>query len=405
VSNINNTWKTGLNKGGNIDIAFYGNQDKQNERETVKQPEVSQKKADYVDVIIEKTEKLQFANDSVNSYNTSNVNVGQKGNNANLIDFGSVSANVNPNINTIIKPEQKEKAITSSTFTSTSASTLGSTGPSTSKLSSNPSNISSSNSEEKASNPNSLNGASSTNNLALNDSTSGMTKTVTIPSNINNKEQLNKSIKIEEAVNKPTSSTSSSANKPSESFTINDNINFNNQNLNFGQSSNANTNVPKQTIPTANTSSTKQDEILIDDVLDNSLSSSKINLGSIKDKKNFTGDRNFMINEKKDYSGIQSKIDTGIRTKASVSIPLSDPSVNDELAKKYEQIEKEKQEKLKDYRDLILKMKKDKRSVEKQKEETAGTGANQFEIKEDQLSDEVKKRLEMRKQLADRLKK
>lgn len=337
VNNINNTWKVGLNKGGNIDIAFYGNPENTNEKQNEKLPEGEQKRTDYVDVIIEKTEKLQFENDNGNKKNhthspqdsfTNSNNVGQiqNGNNANLIDLGSFIPNVNPNISTIIKPEQKEK-LTSS-----------------------------------ISNLTTENGKLNNNSLPINSS-----------SNL------------------------------SESFTINDNINFNNQNLNFGQSSNTNTNTNTINSSQPTTYSTKKDEVIIDDVLDNSQSSSKINLGSLKDKKSFTGDRNFILNDKKDYSGVQSKIDTGIRTKASVSIPISDPSVNDELAKKYEQIEKEKQDKLKDYRDLILKMKKDKRSVEKEKVKEKDT--NQFEIKDDQLSDEVKKRLEMRKQLADRLKK
>jgi len=296
-----------------------------------------QKKNDYVDVIIEKTEKLQFETDNRNKKNhthnpqdsfTNSNNVGQiqNGNNANLIDLGSFIPNVNPNISSIIKPEHKDKLT-----------------PSISNL--------------------------TTENGKLNN--------ISLPIN--------------------------SSSNLSESFTINDNINFNNQNLNFGQSSNTNTNTNTIISSQSTTYSTKKDEVIIDDVLDNSQSSSKINLGSLKDKKSFTGDRNFILNDKKDYSGVQSKIDTGIRTKASVSIPISDPSVNDELAKKYEQIEKEKQDKLKDYRDLILKMKKDKRSVEKEKVKEQDT--NQFEIKDDQLSDEVKKRLEMRKQLADRLKK
>jgi hypothetical protein len=165
--------------------------------------------------------------------------------------------------------------------------------------------------------------------------------------------------------------------------------------LNFGQGGSKIQNTSNAPI----TSNNKQDEFSIDDLSDTS--SSKINLGSVVDKKNFTGDRNFMINDKKDYTGVKPKIDTGIKINKSQVVSTTSETANDELSKKYEQIQKEKQDKLKDYRDLLLKMKKDKRSVEKEKEKDE----NQLEINDDQLSDEVKKRLQMRKQLADRLKK
>jgi len=60
-----------------------------------------------------------------------------------------------------------------------------------------------------------------------------------------------------------------------------------------------------------------------------------------------------------DLSGVKSKIDTGLKkTKEIVK-----ETGNDELNKKYNQIQKENKDKLKDYREMILKMKQEKRSA------------------------------------------
>ncbi len=97
------------------------------------------------------------------------------------------------------------------------------------------------------------------------------------------------------------------------------------------------------------------------------------NLNSIKDKlKNnpiwanmnaadrAAYEKSLQINhEMPDLSLVKSKIDTGSLVKKPKEIIKEIP--NDELDKKYNQIQKENQEKLKDYRDLVLKMKQEKR--------------------------------------------
>lgn len=59
-----------------------------------------------------------------------------------------------------------------------------------------------------------------------------------------------------------------------------------------------------------------------------------------------------------DLSGIKSKINTTMKKPEKVE----KEKPNEELNKKYEQVQKENKEKLKDYRDLVLKMKQEKRS-------------------------------------------
>jgi len=63
--------------------------------------------------------------------------------------------------------------------------------------------------------------------------------------------------------------------------------------------------------------------------------------------------------EMPNLSGVKSKIDTGLRRTNEVVKEKG----NDELNKKYNQMQKENQEKLKDYRDAILKMKQEKRNA------------------------------------------
>lgn len=74
-------------------------------------------------------------------------------------------------------------------------------------------------------------------------------------------------------------------------------------------------------------------------------------------------------------------------------------SNNDEMAKIYDNIQKNKELKLKEYRNMVLKMKKDKRDNDLLEQE------EEMPKKEDPIEDRIaKKRQEMRKSLAESLK-
>lgn len=116
---------------------------------------------------------------------------------------------------------------------------------------------------------------------------------------------------------------------------------------------------------------------------------------TIKNKNDL--DKAFGVDEvKPNLSSIKSMLQANVELNKEVAANVNQSNI--ELAKKYEEIEKEQQNMLKDYRDLVVKMKKEKRSVEKEKEDHI------FEIDESQLSEDVKKRLQLRKSLADKLK-
>ena len=70
---------------------------------------------------------------------------------------------------------------------------------------------------------------------------------------------------------------------------------------------------------------------------------------------------------------------------------------NVELSRQFDELQNEKQEKLKEYREMLVKMKKERRQTEKEKDDP-------FDIDDTKLSEEVKKRLQMRKQMAEQLK-
>lgn len=120
------------------------------------------------------------------------------------------------------------------------------------------------------------------------------------------------------------------------------------------------------------------------------------NLNQIKTK-TYQGDKTFLLQSHKvDTHEIKSKIDENIESNKEI---MNDVESNrDDLTKKFEELQKEKQEKLKEYRDMLVKSKKEKRNADKEKDDP-------FEIDEGKLSDEVRKRLLMRKQLAESLKK
>ena len=94
---------------------------------------------------------------------------------------------------------------------------------------------------------------------------------------------------------------------------------------------------------------------------ENDMGSTFSNIGkdgsNLNDKKLM--ERNIQINhDLPNLSGVKSKIDTGLRMNREVKKEAG----NEDLAKKFTQVQKENQDKLKEYRDMILKMKKDKRS-------------------------------------------
>lgn len=66
-----------------------------------------------------------------------------------------------------------------------------------------------------------------------------------------------------------------------------------------------------------------------------------------------------VYSDKSDVSGVKSKIDTTLKKKEKKP---EEEKVNEELNKKYEQVQKDNAEKLGGYRDMILKMKQEKRS-------------------------------------------
>jgi hypothetical protein len=70
---------------------------------------------------------------------------------------------------------------------------------------------------------------------------------------------------------------------------------------------------------------------------------------------------NFVLNhDMPDYSNVKSKIDT--TSKVNKDMLEEVDTANEELKKKYQQIQKDKQDKLKAYRDMVLNMKQEKRS-------------------------------------------
>jgi len=62
-----------------------------------------------------------------------------------------------------------------------------------------------------------------------------------------------------------------------------------------------------------------------------------------------------------DLTGVKSKINTGLRKTG----PISKEIPNEELNKKYKEVQKNNNDKLKEYRDVLLKMKQDKRKNKK----------------------------------------
>jgi len=153
----------------------------------------------------------------------------------------------------------------------------------------------------------------------------------------------------------------------------------------------------------------ESDHKTIENIYNQSESTIKRNLNQIK-KKTYQGDRNFMLQSQKDTSDNNSKIKEEnkkhqemINNLDSNKIEIPKQMTNDdrsknELAKKLEDLEKEKQEQFKEYREKLLKIKKKNRKIDIEKDDP-------FEINDSILSDEVKKRLQMRKELAEKLKK
>jgi hypothetical protein len=246
---------------------------------------------------------------------------------------------------------------------------------------------------------------------------------INIQSNIKQQETSSSNVKGVQSSSQNFNDNGLSKQNQGSQPSFSDNVDFGNQ-LNFGANSGDTKSVQSTNITANNANLSKQlsnnpnDESVIN--IDDSLTASqvsqqgktnnfmkpattnatseKINLNKIQDKKQFQGDRNFTLNhDKPDYTNIKSKIDNTIKVNKEMMGEVE--KGNEELAKKYEQIQKEKNEKLKDYRDMILKMKKEKRGAEKEKEE------NLYGVDESQLPEDVKKRMKMRQDLANRLKK
>ena len=84
----------------------------------------------------------------------------------------------------------------------------------------------------------------------------------------------------------------------------------------------------------------------------------------------------------------------------SKQLPVFNAKGNESLNKKLNELEENKAKKLQEYREMILKMKKEKRQKEENEVDdilNAGTGG-------EKVSEEDQKRANMRKQLADKLK-
>ncbi len=347
----NSAWKGGLNQTSNVDIAFYGNNTASIKSGTVGGDTNVKNKEGYVDKTFEKTETIKHTQE-----------IGQVGSNKNLIDLGSEKKSIKNNIATLLNNNEKPNSEI--------------------------------NKIKKTNNKEESFVTKNSDNVQKNEPVEHIEK-ITVQTNNPN---ISSNKQSTELINKPTETNKTNSTRSIgqldqlDGLNINDNVNFNNNELKFELNNTNKTTNNSVSKFDNNNNNKKEDEIIIDDFE----KSSKLNLGLIKEKKSFTGDRNFMIAEKPDYANVKSKIDNTLKV---VPKDVSKDVANEELARKFEQIQKEKQEQMKDYRDLIVKMKKEKRNSEKEKEE------KMLEIKENQLSDEVKKRLQMRKSLADKLKK
>lgn len=210
--------------------------------------------------------------------------------------------------------------------------------------------------------------------------------------------------------------------KTIEGVNIDDNVDFNNQFNLLANISNNDKQIKPVSLSSNNTNNAITEELTVEDFINNNnenlvkkktqlnnnnfmsmsvnnsnTNHNKLNLGQIKTKKAL--DSAFGLDSNRD-SGFNTQYKSMIDTKSNIELI---PNSALELAKKYEEIEKDKQNQLKDYRDIILKMKKDKRSDQKEKEKEKESDL--FEEEDPRLSEEVKKRIQMRKLLADKLKK
>lgn len=90
----------------------------------------------------------------------------------------------------------------------------------------------------------------------------------------------------------------------------------------------------------------------------------KPKLNKIQQKKPLTSEPIVLSDSFSDYSNVKSKIDIS----APKQTLQRDTEKENELKSKYEQIQKENKEKLGEYRDMIVKMKKEKRSEQEQQD-------------------------------------
>jgi hypothetical protein len=73
-------------------------------------------------------------------------------------------------------------------------------------------------------------------------------------------------------------------------------------------------------------------------------------------------EKNYKINHDiPNLTGVKPKIDTGLKK----TNPIQKENINEELNKKYKELQKNNNDKLKEYREVLLKLKQEKRNMKK----------------------------------------
>jgi hypothetical protein len=380
VINSANLWKAEHNKDTNIDLLIQGTQTERN-------------KQDYVDKVIEKTEKISFLATESNEKKENKVTstglsieptkkpMTSVMNNISTTNNISFIPNTNKNTNTII---------TNNNISFTNTNNLG--------ISSNNGDLISFDDKNKLdSNKNISSGVVSNN--SCNDIFVGVSEVlkqiggistgiVTGSSNLNNtmsNNEGNNTKKITIQTKKPViaekepikqikSTPFDEEVQLDPNISINDNVNFN-TNIDFGFGVKPTNPIPLNTNPVIKPKVINDDEFSIYDDSDINNPSNNANQNNFIKRggdpnqaslNNLQGAKKgtFIVNhDVPDYSNIKSKIDT--TTKVNKDILEEEDTANEELSKKYQQIQKDKQDKLKAYRDMIVKMKNDKRTDQK----------------------------------------
>jgi hypothetical protein len=426
VVNSTNLWKAEHNKDTNIDLSIQGGSGSQSQRG----------KQDYVDKVIEKTEKISFIgtetqkNEKAENKVTATTGLSiesTKKPNSNVANNNNVNNNITTTTNNMTFNATTDgnknttsggnNVITNNNISITNTNNIG-------VVSNNADLISFDDKLNKNSSAGGLSGSNiggvggnSGNNTGLggnnSDNTGGTTGSNTGPggnstglsgalkqggtgisstgdvsggSNLNNNiggNQGNSTQKINIQSNKPiietketfqpTKSTPFDDDVPQldQSVTINDAVSFNSK-IDIGFKKNQNTgaeNIESST-NVAKQKTYNEDEFSIyDDDGDFAQGGTTSNNNFIKrggDLANLQGGKkgNFIINhDVPDYSNIKSKIDT--TSKVNKEILVEEDNANAELTKQFQLIQKDKQDKMKAYREMIIKMKNDKRTEQR----------------------------------------